>query len=304
MATIRKADARFALLLVQRRNGVWRAATQGNHPRTGTEQSLVVGTCIGALALAVAMMTCQARADAQGAPLVAGSSTHVSYGSTDMRSDSAPALSRGADAVLPVTGKSGALVINATFDSSILSNVNSAAIQAMINDAIAIYESLFNDPVTISIRFRFATNEADGTTPLPGGALAISETCLYQVPWNTYIGALVADATTVNDATATASLPGAPLSTHVLLSSADGRSVALATPGCLNANGTLGGTYDGIVTLNSSQSFKFTRPTAATFYDALRTTEHEMDEVLALGPPSAPLSTSGRRICSAGRLQV
>lgn len=283
---------------VQRRVSVWGHATaQGDHPtqipclsiRTGTKHSLVGGPCIRALALAVAMTTCQARVDAQdtmnGASFVAGSSAHVSYGSTDARTDTAPVLARGADADAPisVTGKSGALVINATFDGSITSDVNSAAIQAVINDAIAICESLFNDAITVSIRFRYATTEADGTTPLPGGALAISETCLYQVPWNTYINALTADATTANDATANASLPGAPSSTNVLPSSADGRSVALATPGCLNANGTLGGTYDGIVTLNSSQSFKFTRPPAASFYDALRATEHEMDEVLGLG---------------------
>ena len=41
------------------------------------------------------------------------------------------------------------LTIHATFDSSITGNPNSAAIQATINRAISIYESLFSDPITI-----------------------------------------------------------------------------------------------------------------------------------------------------------
>ena len=43
------------------------------------------------------------------------------------------------------------LVISPTFDSSITGNPNSAAIQSMINQAIAIYQSLFNDPITVEI---------------------------------------------------------------------------------------------------------------------------------------------------------
>ena len=56
----------------------------------------------------------------------------------------------------PTTG----LTIHPTFDSSITGNPNAAAIQAMINRAIAIYESLFSDPITIQIRFRYATTGA------------------------------------------------------------------------------------------------------------------------------------------------
>jgi hypothetical protein len=51
------------------------------------------------------------------------------------------------------------------------------------------------------------------------------------------------------------------------------------------ADGSLGagGPYDGIVTMNSAQPFKFTRPPASGQYDALRAVEHEIDEVLGLG---------------------
>ena len=51
------------------------------------------------------------------------------------------------------------------------------------------------------------------------------------------------------------------------------------------ADGTVGnaGPYDGIVTLNSSYPFQFTRPTIAGNFDAQRSTEHEIDEVMGLG---------------------
>ena len=65
---------------------------------------------------------------------------------------------------VPTTG----LIIHATFDSSITGNPNAAAIEAMINRAISIYESLFSDPITIQIRFRYATTAPNGT-PLPAG---------------------------------------------------------------------------------------------------------------------------------------
>src|SRR4029077_1222407 len=123
-------------------------------------------------------------------------------------------------------GSSGALVITPTFDSSITGDANSAAIQAMINSAIADYESLFNDPITVTILFRYATTLPDGSE-MPGGAVAVSLSVIYTVPWNSYIGALTADATTSNDTTANASLPGSALSTNILPSRAEGRAVGL-----------------------------------------------------------------------------
>src|SRR5581483_3015640 len=244
------------------------------------------------LALAVAMTVGQGIADAQGAtsgggggaPFPLDRAGHVSYASTDVRGDAAAASYRGATAVTPVVGVSGALVINATFDSSITGDPNAAAIEAMVNDAVSIYEAQFNDPITVSILFRYATTDPTGA-PLPGGALALSFSVSHAIPWNTYIGALTADATTANDATANASLPGSALTTNIEPSSADGRAVGLNTPPAMFADGSIGagGPYDGIVTLNSSQPFKFTRPPSSGMFDALRTTEHEMDEVLGLG---------------------
>jgi hypothetical protein len=181
---------------------------------------------------------------------------------------------------VPTTG----LIIHATFDSSITGNPNAAAIEAMINRAISIYESLFRDPITIQIRFRYATTAPNGT-PLPAGLLARSNFVYYTIPWNTAVDAIRADATTSNDAVANASLPGSALSANILPSSANGRAVGGNTPPSMFANGTVGpgGPYDGIVTLNSARPFQFTRPTSASNFDAQRSTEHEIDEVMGLG---------------------
>src|SRR6266496_280349 len=181
---------------------------------------------------------------------------------------------------VPTTG----LTIHATFDSSITGNPNAAAIQAMINRAISIYESLFSDPITIQIFFRYSTTAADGT-PLSAGTISQSELVVYTIPWSDYINALRADAKTSNDDLANASLPGAALSSNLKPSSANGRSVALNTPPAMFANGTVGdgGPYDGIVTLNSAVPFQFTRPTSGSNFDAQRSTEHEMDEVIGFG---------------------
>ena len=180
---------------------------------------------------------------------------------------------------VPTTG----LTIHATFDSSITGNPNAAAIQAMINRAISIQESLFSDPITIQIRFRYAATGPDGS-PLPQGTVSQSDFVVYGIPWGAFINALRADATTNNDNVAKASLPGNALSPTIKPSSANGRAVGLDTPTAMFADGHVGngGPYDGIVTLNSSVPLQFTRPTSASNFDAQRSTEHEMDEVMGI----------------------
>ena len=191
----------------------------------------------------------------------------------------------GYSAVMSITTETTAgLIINPTFDSSITGNPNAAAIEAMINRAISFHESLFSDPITIQIRFRYSTTGPDGT-PLPAHAAAQSVFVIYQIPWSIYIAALRADARTSNDSVANASLPATALSPNIKPRSAGGRAVGLDTPPAMLANGTIGqgGPYDGIVTLNSSAPYQFTRPPSAGNLDAQRSTEHEVDEVIGLG---------------------
>ena len=178
---------------------------------------------------------------------------------------------------VPTTG----LTIHATFDSSITGNANAAAIQATINRAISIYESLFSDPITIQIRFRYATTDPDGTA---FAGVSHSLTVVYVALWSTEIDFLRADAKTNNDNLAIASLPTIALDTAVVAASANGRSLGRNTPPAMFADGTVGvgGPYDGIVTLNSARPFQFSRPTNASNFDAQRSVEQGIDEVMGL----------------------
>ena len=194
------------------------------------------------------------------------------------------ALTKYSETIPITTEPTTGLTIHPTFDNSITGNPNAAAIQAMINRAIGIYESLFSDPITIQIRFRYATTGPDGI-PLSHGLVSQSDTTVYtNVSSNTYISALRADARTSNDNIANASLPGNALSPNIRPASANGRALGLNTPPAMFANGSVGqgGPYDGIVTLNSSKSFQFSRPVNGNSFDAQRITEHEMDEVIGL----------------------
>src|SRR5439155_1745161 len=188
------------------------------------------------------------------------------------------------ETIASTTEPSTGLTIHATFDSSITNNTNAAAIEAMITRAISLHESLFSDPITIEIRFRYSTTGPDGT-PLPMGTLARTDLVIYQISWSTYINALRADATTSNDTQANASLPGTTLSPNIQPSGAAGRAVGLNTPPAMFADGTVGqgGPYDAIVTLNSSEPFQFSRPPSASNFDAQRSIEHEVDEAIGLG---------------------
>jgi hypothetical protein len=173
------------------------------------------------------------------------------------------------------------LVIHPTFDSSITNSANSAVIQATINRAISIYETLFTDPITIEIRFRYATALPDGT-PVTG--LSQSLTVVYGVGWDTWINALRGDATSSNDNIAIASLPATALSGGIVAASANGRALGQNTPPAMFADGTVGtgGPYDGIVTLNSASLLQFSRPTDANRYDAQRAIEKEIDNIMGL----------------------
>jgi len=179
---------------------------------------------------------------------------------------------------------SSGLVIIPSFDSTITSDPRSNAIQAMITSAIQAYQTLFTDPITVTILFRLSTVHADGT-PLHENLVASSDTTSYPRDWNMYINALKADAKTASDVAAIATLPSSALTASIVMKSANGRAIGLNTAPAFFADGHLGvgGPYDGIITLNPAKPLQFTRPVAEGNCDARTFTEHEIDEVLGLG---------------------
>jgi hypothetical protein len=182
------------------------------------------------------------------------------------------------------------IIITPTFDSSITTNPNSAALQTDINNAVALYESIFTDNINVSILFRYSTTAPDGSA-LASGVLGVSNYPLISEPYNSYTTALANDSPkSANDITALAHLP-APSAfpnnpSKIDISSANGRALGLNTAGIMNSTGGLGGggTFDGIVTINSSVNFALTRPVGNSGqFDVMQSIEHEMDEVLGLG---------------------
>src|SRR5713226_3622734 len=87
------------------------------------------------------------------------------------------------------------LIIVSTYDSSITSDSQSATIQNTINQAIAVYQTRFADPITVQITF------AEMNT-----GVGMSNTAVFPTTYAAYRAALVTDATTTNDATALAHL--------------------------------------------------------------------------------------------------
>ena len=102
--------------------------------------------------------------------------------------------------------------------------MNATSIEAMINRAISVYESLFSDPITVTILFRYSITAPNGSA-FPSGVLSESDFVGYKILWTTYIHALVADAITGYDTTANTSLPTTALSANIIPSSANGRAV-------------------------------------------------------------------------------
>src|SRR2546430_280656 len=89
------------------------------------------------------------------------------------------------------------MVIVPTFASNILSDANTATIQATINAAIAVYENNFTDPITVHITFQ------------EGGGLGASSTSFFNISNAAYLSAITLDTKTSDDATALLHLPTA-----------------------------------------------------------------------------------------------
>ena len=75
----------------------------------------------------------------------------------------AAGTSENSDVMTAMTVATVGLIIHPTFHSSITNQPNAAAIRAMINRAISIYESLFRDPITVKILFRYSNTLPNGS---------------------------------------------------------------------------------------------------------------------------------------------
>lgn len=77
-------------------------------------------------------------------------------------------------------------------------------------------------------------------------------------------------------------------SNNILATSADFRALGLQTPGVLNSSGNNGGSYDGIIYLNSTDLTGFNGSNSGP-YTASAVIQHEVDEVLGIGGSGSTL---------------
>jgi hypothetical protein len=171
------------------------------------------------------------------------------------------------------------LTINGTFDGSITSLPNAAAIEGAINSAIANIEANVGSTrnLTVSIDFQNMTS-----------GLGESTSGIYSVTYFDYYNALRAVATTPTQLTALASLGAAPTSessgnpvtgnTQVVITAPEGRNLGFNTPAVVTGPG---GTYDSIISLNTS----ITSPPNGQSgnYGLMSVALHELDEALGIG---------------------
>jgi hypothetical protein len=168
------------------------------------------------------------------------------------------------------------LTITASFGNSITSDPNAAAIENVINQAIQVYQTKFTDNINVAIEFRSMTS-----------GLGSSFFGFYNVNYATYRNALLADASSADDATALAHLPGGPNNPvtgngFINVKSANLRAVGLSGAGFINGDDGLGGVYDGLIGLNTHIT-DVGSPGTTGQYSLLATVEHEIDEILGLG---------------------
>lgn len=159
------------------------------------------------------------------------------------------------------------LIITPTYDFSITSDPNAAAIENTIQTAINLYQSTFSDPINVTIKFQEMTT-----------GLGQSSTTLYKISYATYLAALTADATSADDATALAHLGAGPNNPVTGSSTINVKTATLRAVGVAGNFPPIGG-FDGVIGLNTSLT---DIPSGGPF-SLLAVVEHEIDEVLGLG---------------------
>lgn len=158
-----------------------------------------------------------------------------------------------------------ALTINPVFDSSITSATNAAEIETTIDEVIRTYESLFSNPIDVSVTF-VSTNTG----------LGLNETSYVTDTYTDFLAKLTADQSTAYNVTALAHLPAGPDNPvngnpDIDVTQANAEALGIFSPN----------TAASTIYLNTSlMDVSRTIPIQPTQYDLFYIVEHELDEVL------------------------
>ena len=168
-----------------------------------------------------------------------------------------------------MAGPVSALVITPNFDSSITSDLNAAAIEATINQALQYYQTNITTPITVGITF----SEMDS-------GLGQSSTYVTSVTYTQYRNALISHASSANDASALLSVPVGPNNPVNGTASVDSSLPLLRA---LGFNAAAPGGNDSTISLNMSLMNINRSLIDPGKYDLMSVVQHETDEVLGLG---------------------
>ena len=177
-------------------------------------------------------------------------------------------------AAMPAAANSiSPLTITPTFDSSITSDPNAAAIETSINAAISFYTTNLTTataaPINVTIDFK------------EGGGLGESSTTLYKVTYQSFLNALIAASSgDLTDTTALSGILTGPDNPVTGSANIDVKTAELRALGYTGVPPT--GGFDGTIMLNTALTTPGS-PGSAPDYNLMAVTEHEMDEVLGLG---------------------
>jgi hypothetical protein len=163
------------------------------------------------------------------------------------------------------------LAFSPTFDSTITSDPNAAAIEGAINNVLANYSAMFGDPITVHITFASMS-----------GGLGQSNFSLSTVSYQDFYTALLADGKSADDAAALARLGSDgsgstnPVTgtTSIFMKPATIRAVGLNCSSCPSSDGT--------ISINTHIT-DIGSPGTSGQYSFIATVEHEVDEILGLG---------------------
>jgi hypothetical protein len=167
------------------------------------------------------------------------------------------------------------LIINPTWDFTILNDPNAATIMNTISNAILVYESKFSDNLTVNITFAEMNS-----------GLGMSSTFYSPVAYSDFYNALVADSKTPNDVIALAHIPlnggidPVDNNAYIHMTTANQRAIGIPfDPG-----------MDGTIYLNISLINIDRATNNPSKYDLIAVVSHEIDEVMGT---SSSLSGSG-----------
>ena len=175
-------------------------------------------------------------------------------------------------------GSAPALTIIPTFDSTITSDQNHAAIENTINNAISVYEQDFSNPINVPIDFSEMSS-----------GLGESFYSLTSVNYSDFRSALAAEPTSAFRATALGSLPvqtaeAVPGTTGSQLLLTAANTDALVASGQLPSSYLVNPSSDGSISLNTSLTYTGAGSIGPQGNYSLETVVmHEIDEVLGLG---------------------